>query len=310
MNLFVNPVSRFTRWVIANRLLATDFSLVDAGVQDGIASRWEHFRERLVVYGFDPLEEAIEPLAARQRGNEHYFVMALGNEDGERTLNVPEITHASSFHRRADDGLANPDGLTANMRTRRVSIRRLDSLMKEGTVPRADFIKLDCEGFEPEILDGAQEFLQRSRPVGIECETSFHVSGDYPESHFVAVYHRLSPLGFRLCDLAFSRTPYRRFLERAKSLKRRIVHSTLVARPDVFNVLFYRDLAGSTPSRDEVLKQAMMFEAYGLRDSAYELLMTFAHLFPASVDIHRGADLLVQWAGRLRHLVPIRPTRI
>ncbi len=310
MNLFVNPVSRFTRWVIANQLLKTDFSLVDVGVQGGIAPRWEFMGDRLVVYGFDPLNEAVEPLAARRRSNEHYFVMALGNEDGERVLNVPEITHASSFLRRAEDGLANPDGLTANMHTRVVSIHRLDSLMKDGTVPRADFIKLDCEGFEPEILDGALEFLQQSQPVGIECETSFHVSDDYPESHFVAVYHRLAPLGFRLCDLAFSRTPYRRFLERARALKRRIVHQTLVARPDVFNVLFYRELAGSTPSTDEILKQAMMFEAYGMRDSAYELVMAFAHLFPAAVGIESGADLLVKWAGRLRHLVPVRPTRI
>jgi FkbM family methyltransferase len=310
MNLFVNPVSRFSRWVIANRLLETNFILVDVGVQGGIAPRWDTLRDRLTVYGFDPLKETIEPLAARQRSNEHYFAIALGNEDGERALLVPEIAFASSFYPRSDDGLANPDGLIADAPSRIVPIRRLDSLMKEGAIPRADFIKLDCEGFEPEILDGAQQFLAQSKPVGIECETSFHVTEQNPESHFLAIYQRLLPLGFRVCDLAFSRTPYRSFLERAKALRRRVVYSTLVPRPDVFNVLFYRELAGSTPSPDEVLKQAMMFEAYGMRDSAFELIRSFAHLFPAATNIQDGTDLLTKWAGRLRHLVPMRPTRI
>jgi FkbM family methyltransferase len=310
VDLFVNPVGRFARWVIARGLLHSDFVLVDGGVQGGIAPRWDTFRDRLVVYGFDPIKETIEPLRARAKTKDHFLALALGNEDGERDLFIPEISFAASFHHRGFDGLDVPGGLTKNVRTRTVPIRRLDSLMNEGTVERADMIKLDCEGFEPEIIDGAQEFLKKSQPIGFECETSFRTSNGYQEPHFLELYRRLSPFGFKLCDLAFGRTPYANFVKRARALRRKIIHRTLVARPDVFNVVFYRDLTNAVPTTDQVLKQAMMFEAYGMRDSAYELLVSFAHLFRAEVCIQDGADLLTKWAGRLRHLVPVRPTRL
>ena len=163
MNLFVNPVCRFTRWVAEHGLLTSPFTLLDAGVQGGVASRWEAFRPNLVIYGFDPLSETIEPLKARGRQNEHYFAMALGNEDGSRQLRVPEITEASTLCPREDTGLAIPEGLTANTQFRVVPIRRLDSLADERIISAADFIKLDCEGFEPEILDGAQRDRKSTR---------------------------------------------------------------------------------------------------------------------------------------------------
>jgi hypothetical protein len=121
---------------------------------------------------------------------------------------------------------------------------------------------------------------------------------------------RLLPHGFRVADLAFSRTPYSSFIKRARALHRRILHRTLIAPPDVLNVLFYRDLTNANPSPDEVLKQAIIFEAYGLRDSAFDLLLRFQSIFPVESNITEGADLLTKWAGRLRHLVPVRPARI
>ena len=88
------------------------------------------------------------------------------------------------------------------------------------------------------------------------------------------------------------------------------MHRTLIPQLDVLNVLFYRGLSERAPNTDEVLKQAIVFEAYGLRDSAFELLRKFRGIFPPEARIADGADLLTKWAGRLRHLVPIRPTRI
>jgi FkbM family methyltransferase len=31
-------------------------------------------------------------------------------------------------------------------------MRKLDTLLAEGAIPPADFIKIDCEGFEPAVL--------------------------------------------------------------------------------------------------------------------------------------------------------------
>jgi hypothetical protein len=64
-----------------------------------------------------------------------------------------------------------------------IPIRRLDSLLAEGVIPTADFIKVDVEGFEKDVLLGARELL-RAGVLGLEIETNFGVSPTYPKSHF------------------------------------------------------------------------------------------------------------------------------
>ena len=71
--------------------------LVDAGVQGGIHPRWEVLGDQLHVYGFDALEEAIRPLAAKAGPAQHYFARALGDEEGERMLHVQRVKECSSF---------------------------------------------------------------------------------------------------------------------------------------------------------------------------------------------------------------------
>jgi FkbM family methyltransferase len=50
-----------------------------------------------------------------------------------------------------------------------VELRTVDSLVADGTVPPPDVIKIDVEGHESEVLNGAQETLRTTRPV-ILCD--------------------------------------------------------------------------------------------------------------------------------------------
>jgi FkbM family methyltransferase len=292
---------RFTEWVIQRGLLETAFTLVDVGVQGGIHPRWNALGNALRVYGFDPLEEAIEPLVRFNLPNHQYHAVALGDQDGERDFFVPEVLPASSFFPRETKQdqarmTIDPSNWRA-IQTRRVPIRRLDTLMSEGVVPRADFLKIDCEGFEPAVLKGAGRFLGETGVLGIESEIGFS-SIDWPQTHFLAVYEQLLPHGFRLSDLAFNRVHFRSFLERARSLGR---ETTTISFPGTFEILFSRSLtiAKVAPSRDEVLKAAIIFELYGMLDVAYDLLQVFQSIFPPSAQIQDGADELIPKRGCL-----------
>jgi hypothetical protein len=75
---------------------------------------------------------------------------------------------------------------------RRVPIRRLDTLCADGAFARADFIKIDCEGFEPEILKGAQALLC-SGVLAVEIETNFNTSEVPPQIKAAAQIRRSGP---------------------------------------------------------------------------------------------------------------------
>lgn len=280
MDLSYNPRPRFTEWVVKNGLLSSRFVVVDVGVLGGISPRWEHFGDHLEAHGFDVLHEAITPLRAAQRPTHHFHVMGLGNEDGERDVFVAPEPTQTSFYRGDPSKVAEK---------RTVAIRRLDTLMSEGTIKRADFIKIDCEGFEPEILKGAQTLLAGG-VIALEVETNFHTSPILPQSHFGAVCEQLVPHGFTLFDLAFNRIPRASFLDRERSLQ--ISDAVTVARPATVNTLFYRDAAAA--ASDELLKRVAILEIYGMADTAYDVLLAGAGQLGDRFPLQDASDLLIR----------------
>src|SRR5438477_130519 len=187
MDLCFNRDARFTRWVVANGLLAEPFVVIDIGVQGGENPRWHLLGERLVVHGFDAIEEVVGDLRRSHphQGSRHYHWIAAGSEDGERDFffRVDDPCSSSLYQPGADRYSA--DGRKP-WQVRRVPVRKLDTLLAERVIPPADFVKVDVEGFEKHVLGGAQQLLARGI-LGMEIESSFGTSPEYPTSHFGAV---------------------------------------------------------------------------------------------------------------------------
>ncbi len=320
MELIRNLDAPFTRWVTAERFLEQPFVLIDVGVQDGISTRWAALGDQLRVYGFDPLAEAIAPLEAANRPGHRYFAMALGDEDGERELYVQGNTTATSFYAQAPSRYEVSDTVWRSQGVRRVPIARLDTLYANGAVPRADFIKLDCEGFEPEVLKGARRFLAESPILGADMETSFNVSPILKDTHFWASYEPLLRRSLLVFDLRFNRVPRASYAERVRTARSGVAMVGGTHRPATCNFLFARDLVQerdspdsfaqppAPPSADEVLKTAVVLELYGLVDCAYDLLLAFEATLADRLDVRRATEILVPptgWLGGLR-LLPRR----
>jgi len=300
MDLGHNWHPRFTEWAVRRSILRSPVVVVDAGVQGGFHLRWDHLGDMFEGHGFDPLPEAIAPLTATGRPNRHFHCMALGAEDGTRDIFVSRESTATSFYRRDHSRLDVSDDVTQISGTRSVPVRRLDGLIDSGAVSRPDFIKIDCEGAEPEILMGASEAVANDI-LAIELETTFIPNQTHPETHFWTVYRQLLPHGFVLHDLAFLRMPQRSYAERAGTIA--MASARRHAQPAIFNVLFYR--SSSPRSAEELVKRAMILELYGAVDFAFAEISTHAEAVNLPGKVLAAAELMLHrpsLRGLVRHV--------
>ncbi|HLA63333.1 MAG TPA: FkbM family methyltransferase [Rhodothermales bacterium] len=106
--------------------------------------------------------------------------LALSDHDGETTIYVRASGDLSS--------LAGGDGAEAVP----VRVARLDTAL--AGVERLDFLKVDVEGFEPEVLRGAQRAMEVHRPVvTFEYLDEFAAERGFGLADFDAM---LEPLGY------------------------------------------------------------------------------------------------------------------
>jgi Methyltransferase FkbM domain len=77
----------------------------------------------------------------------------------------------------------------------KVAVRRLDSVVAEHGFDRVDLIKIDVEGHERRVLDGAETTLVRFRPA-LVIETAHEGEGDRQ-----IIHDRLRGMGYRMLGL-------------------------------------------------------------------------------------------------------------
>ena len=90
-----------------------------------------------------------------------------------------------------------------------IEICKLDTVMRNCEFGTADIVKIDAEGLDLQVLDGAGETLRTTKIVLVEASVS---NPDYPNSA-LTVIKKMDYLGFRLFDLTdLNRTPNRKLL--------------------------------------------------------------------------------------------------
>ena len=314
MDLYHNDQADFTRWVVANAYLQEPFVAIDVSVQGGEHIRWGLLGDRVRVYGFDAISEAIDRITAQgRRPNRVYRAMAIGNEDGEREFYVPENTFASSFYREVTlhQNLRHGDGAVG---ARVVPVRRLDTLFAQGELPAADYIKIDCEGYDPEVLRGAQTYLAQSNILSVTVETNFDPSPRYPRTAFAEINDLLVPHRLAVFDINCVRLPHPAYVAaRARHPwppldPMRDVPELDVGRPTILDFLFCRDFAAedadpgllaslpgamTEPTVDKLIKSMINFELHGLMDCAVHLAKHFRAKLASRLDVDDEAIRLL-----------------
>ncbi len=119
---------------------------------------------RATIYAIEPLSSAHRILTERFRSNSNIttFHGALSNFQGESYVYTKSKT--------AETASLDSEVLTASFTKEKTYVTTLDLFVQESGINRIDFIKIDTEGFEREVLMGAKEVIYKLKPQIIQFE--------------------------------------------------------------------------------------------------------------------------------------------
>jgi hypothetical protein len=164
-----------------------------------------------------------------------------------------------------------------------------------------DFLKVDTDGSDLQVLLGADNLLRRGAFLGIVVEAQFQGwPHDYANT-FANIDRYLRARGFALYD--FDRHRYTR-AALPGLFEYDIPAQTLTGQALWGDALYFRDFADShyettwhyRVTRERLLKLVALFDLFGLPDCAAELLLARPNLTEVE-DRNRLLDLLVRSAG-------------
>lgn len=124
------------------------------------------------IISFEPLSSAFAELAVRASADRLWQAVniGLGNRDGEAQINIAKNSQSSSIlGMLPSHTLATPEA--AYIGHEQIVVRRIDSICEKYWRPANKlFLKIDAQGYEKTIIDGAENSLDKI--LGIQMELS------------------------------------------------------------------------------------------------------------------------------------------
>lgn len=208
---------------IMERHLRPDSSGLDIGCNVGaVLAMLKSFAPRGQHVALEPIP-ALAANLRRQFPDVRVLEVAAGAEDTQATFNhvVNDPGYSSLRH-------AGPLQADARVEHITVNVRRLDSLLPDF---KPDFVKIDVEGGELQVLAGADELFRRARPTLVfeHQRESADAFGTTAAQMFDRVHTDFAMDIWGLEDYLAQRPPLTR--ERFVSLQRRSMIWNFIARP-------------------------------------------------------------------------------
>jgi FkbM family methyltransferase len=282
--------------------------VVDVGARGGFEKHWSWYGDQVKLFGFEADTKECERLNRQntQNGN-RFFPTALHRDRGRKPFYITAYTSSSGFFQPDAQKLQRfPDRVNLSVvQAVEMDTTDFDSFARENNIDYVDFMKLDAEGLELEIMKGATGFLDTS-VIGLSIEVWFqqmHI--DQPVFSEVDLFLRQH--GFTLFDLSTNRIGREALPVPTISPVPGPVDTGQISTGQA---LYLRDAApeiglsvsGGIGWNDvRVLKLASIMELFCLQDCAVELLqVSRKNGLLHNWDVDKLVDLLVPQVNNKR----------
>ena len=155
------------------KLVKEEDTVVDVGANVGLFTALfsRQVGARGKVCAFEPVQETfwrlLETIGLNRCQNVSAYQMAVSAESGTVTMHVFEPKYA------AWNSFGSPQfGEVKPIGKEKVKTLSLDSFSKEHQLKRINFLKIDVEGFEKDVLEGAQNLLKNGQVDYLSFEVS------------------------------------------------------------------------------------------------------------------------------------------
>lgn len=160
--------------------------VVDVGANIGAFANYAYHKGAEKIYCFEPADTAFECLVRNKPLNAETFKSAVGNKYGMTKITLPSTDDTMSGSSFINDGVSNY-----------CPIVPIDFLFSQGVLERIDFLKIDCEGAELDVIDGiSDENLGKISKIALEFHATYLTESDSEK-----IMQRLTDAGFKSFQL-------------------------------------------------------------------------------------------------------------
>jgi FkbM family methyltransferase len=156
-----------------HKFLKEDFVVFDIGANIGVFTCFAaNVVKKGKVFAFEPVSFVFDLLKknTREYDNVECYKVGLGSEIDEKEILIRQWAPGDST---IQDSPIDRPHQSFDLKEK-IEILTLDSFVKEKNLRKIDFIKIDVEGYEIEVLKGGIETIKKFRPIlGISLHSPF-----------------------------------------------------------------------------------------------------------------------------------------
>ena len=170
---------------------------IGANIGDSI-DRFQKLFQNPFIYSFEPIKNEYKLIKEKETKNIKCFNFAFGEREEHKKLNICTDSHLSSFNDYNNEISRNSSKDYQDT----VQIRTLDNFLNEQKeIGRIDILKIDTQGYEEKVLEGAKYSLKNNIFKIIEVELQIGKLYDGPNKNFIDLEKYLIDNNYRLFSI-------------------------------------------------------------------------------------------------------------